>query len=303
MFGMYPLVTVGICVRNGEDMLPSAAESILGQDYPQRQIQIIFVDDGSSDGTPQVISRYHERHGDGVKAFKTPWRGLGHARNLVVEQADGEYILFVDADQILTSSYVRLQVEAMQRNPKLGITAGVFKTVPNNLMLNLEVAPHIVNQKSYGKSKSFIWKTDRLIGTGGTTFRASAIRQVGGFDESIKGAGEDTNLVFRLKRAGWLLAPNRGELYELHGGLSKPRDLWRKYFWYGYGCQRSYLQTQGAYSLPRMSPIAGLITGVFYSFPAYRFLHQKQMFLMPLHYGFKHVAWTLGFIKGQLKRA
>ncbi len=295
-------VTVGICVRNGENMLPNAVNSILHQDYPQEQIQIIFVDDGSQDRTPQIIRQYQAMLGSRVKSFKSSWKGLGHARNLIVDTADGEYILFVDADEILTSNYVKTQVELLQNNPQVGITAGVFRTVPGNFILNLEVAPHIVNQKSYGKPKSFIWKTDKLVGTGGTTFRTKAVRQVHGFDESIKGAGEDTDLVLRIKKAGWLIQPNSAELYELHSGLSKPKDLCKKYFWYGYGCQRSFRQTRDAFSLPRMSPIAGLITGIFYSFPAYKFLRQKQVFLLPLHYGLKHTAWTLGFMKGQIQR-
>ncbi|HSV49944.1 MAG TPA: glycosyltransferase, partial [Candidatus Acidoferrales bacterium] len=297
---MTPLVTVGICVRNGEKMLPAAVDSILGQDYPQNQIQIIFVDDGSIDRTPQIINDYAKRLGDKVKAYKSSWKGLGPARNLIVNMADGEYLLFVDCDEILTPSYIKAQVEAMQHNPRLGITAGVFKTVPNNFILNLEVAPNIVNQKSYGKPKNFIWKTEKLIGTGGTTFRTQAIRQVHGFDENIKGAGEDTDLVLRIKKAGWLLQPNSAELYELHSGLSTPYSLWKKYYWYGYGCQRSFKKTQGAFSLPRMTPIAGIVTGLMYSFPAYKFLRQKQMFLLPLHYGLKLTAWTAGFMKGQL---
>jgi hypothetical protein len=48
--------------------------------------------------------------------------------------------------------------------------------------------------------------------------------------------------------------------------------------------------------------MAGLVTGVLYSAPAYRYLHQKQVFLLPLHYGLKHMAWTLGFMKGQLEK-
>jgi glycosyltransferase involved in cell wall biosynthesis len=301
-YGMSPLLTVGICVRNGETMLPNAVESILRQDYPPEQLQIIFVDDGSQDSTPKIISQYTALLGKRAKSFKTSWRGLGHARNLIVDTADGKYILFVDADELLTPCYVKAQVEVMEKNPRVGITAGVFRTVPGNFILNLEVAPHIVNQKSYGKPKNFIWKTDKLVGTGGTTFRTAAVRQVHGFDENIKGAGEDTDLVLRIKRAGWLLEPNAAEFYELHSGLSKPKDLWKKYYWYGYGCQKSFQQTRGAFSLPRMSPIAGLVTGIFYSFPAYRFLRQKQMFLLPLHFGFKHAAWTLGFISGQIKR-
>lgn len=297
------LVTVGICVRNGEKMLPNAINSIINQDFPPEQLQVIFVDDGSQDRTPEIIKQYLPIFGERAKFFQSAWKGLGLARNLIVNEADGEYVLFVDADEILTSGYVKAQVEVLEKNPQVGITAGTFKTVPGNLILNLEVAPYIVNQRNFGQPKKLVLKTDKLIGTGGTTFRVKAIRQVNGFNESIKGAGEDTDLILRIKKAGWLIQANMAELYELHGGLSKPKDLWKKYFWYGYGCQKSFQQTRGAFSLPRMSPFAGLITGLFYSFPAYRFLHQKQVFLLPLHFGLKHTAWTFGFMKGQIARS
>jgi glycosyltransferase involved in cell wall biosynthesis len=295
-------VTVGICVKNGEKMLPDALESILNQNYPQEQIQVIIVDDGSTDSTPQILRKYVYQYPDQIRAFKSSWQGLGSARNFIVGKADGKYLLFVDADEILTPGYIRTQVQVMEDNPKVGITAGVFKTVPHNLVLTLEVAPNIVNQKSYGKPKSFIWKTEKLIGTGGTTFRTQAIRQVNGFDTSIKGAGEDTDLVIRIKRAGWLLVANDGELYELHGGLSTPHALLKKYYWYGYGCQRTYDKTGAAFSVPRMTPLAGIVTGLLYSFPAYRYLYEKKMFLLPIHYGLKLSAWTWGFMKGQLQK-
>jgi len=299
---MSALVTVGICVKNGEKMLQNAIDSILNQNYPQEQIQLILVDDGSTDKTSQILKKYVEALGGRARAFKSSWQGLGSARNFIVSKSKGKYLLFVDADEILTRDYVKTQVEVMENNPQVGITAGVFKIVQGNLILNLEVAPNIVNQKNFGKPKGFLLKTDKLIGTGGTTFRTAAIRQVNGFDESIKGAGEDIDLVLRIKKAGWLIEANTAELYELHGGLSTPHALFKKYYWYGYGCQRSFQKTRGAFSVPRMSPIAGLVTGLLYSFPAYKFLGQKQMFLLPLHYGLKLTAWTCGFMKGQLKQ-
>jgi glycosyltransferase involved in cell wall biosynthesis len=300
---MKPVVTVGICVRNGERMLRNAVDSILSQDFPREKLQVIFVDDGSEDSTPKIISHYVSMLGNQAKFFRTPWQGLGHARNLIVDNADGEFLLFVDADEVLTNGYIQEQVDFLEKHPEVGITSGIFKTVPGNLILNLEVAPFIVNQRNYGQPKSFIWKTDKLIGTGGSTFRVKALKQVKGFDERIKGAGEDIDLVLRIKKAGWVIRPNSAELYELHGGLSKPKDLWKKYFWYGYGCQRTIRQTREAFSIPRMSPIAGLVAGVFYSFPAYRFLHQKQVFLLPFHFGLKLTAWTFGFMKGQIQNS
>jgi glycosyltransferase involved in cell wall biosynthesis len=295
------LVTVGVCVRNGQDLLSAALNSILNQTYPSQLIQIILVDDNSTDGTPKIIRQYSSLLGNRAKTFKAYSQGLGYARNLIVDNADGEFILFVDADEVLTPDYVSVQVDVMHKTSQVGITAGIFRSVPSNPILNLEVIPYIVNQKSFGKPKGFVWKSDKLVGTGGTTFRTIAVRQVGGFNEQIKGACEDTDLVLRIKRAGWQLVANSAEFFEFHGGLSNPVQLWRKYFWYGFGCQKSFQQLRGAFSLPRMSPLAGLVTGLLYIFPAYKFLHQKQVFLLPLHYGFKHAAWTFGFMKGQLK--
>jgi glycosyltransferase involved in cell wall biosynthesis len=297
---MRTLVTVGICVRNGENMLRGAIDSIITQDFPQEQLQVIFVDDGSEDNTSQIITNYMGVLDNRAKFFRTSWRGLGHARNLIIDNADGEYVLFVDCDQILTRNYIKKQVEVMN-NPQVGITAGIFKQIPGNLILNLEITPFIVDQMKYNQPRTFIWKTEKVIGTGGTTFRVKALRQANGFDEKIKGAAEDIELVLRIKKAGWLYSPNNAKLYELHGGMSRPKDLWKKYFWYGYGCQKTFAQTRDAFSIPRMSPLAGLIAGIFYSVLAYKYIGQKYVFLLPFHFTLKLTAWTCGFIKGQIK--
>lgn len=298
---METLLTIGICVRNGQLTIGNAIESILNQSFPHDRMQVIFVDDGSDDHTPDIISRYLPLFSCPTRFLRTTWKGLGQARNLVVQNTQGQYLLFVDADEILTSEYVKSQVEVLEKNPKIGITSGVFRTVPGNLILNLEIIPYIVNQRNYLKPRSFIWKTDKLIGAGGTAFRVEALKQVNGFDESIKGAGEDTDLVLRIKKAGWLIRPNMAELYEFHGGLSKPKDLWKKYYWYGYGCQRTVRQTRGAFSIPRMTPIAGLVAGVFYSLEAYKLMYKKIVFLLPFHFSWKLAAWTCGYMRGQIQ--
>ena len=296
------LVTVGICVRNGQSLLPKAVDSILSQNFPQEKIQVIFVDDGSTDQTPQIISHYLKILGGRGKAFKSTCVGMGDARNLIVNATDGKYLLFVDADEILMPNYMKDQIDLLEKNPDVGVTAGIFKMVPGNVILNLEITPYIVNQINFGQSKSLFLGNDKLMGTGGTAFRTQAIRQVNGFDESIHGAGEDLNLIIRIRDAGWKIKPNKSEFYELHSGLSKPKDLWRKYYWYGYSTHKSFQQIRHVFSLPFMTPPAGVVTGVFYSMSAYRAVHKKEVFLLPLHFGFKLTAWVLGFMKGQLHR-
>ena len=298
---MKPLVTIGMCLHNCESTLSKAIKSISDQDFPHEKMQLIFVDDGSKDHTLKIVEAYISKMDIQTKVFKTEWRGLGIARNLILDNADGEYITWVDADEILTPSYIRKQVEFMEKNPDVGITAGVFGLVPRNLVLNLELLPHIVIHGMFDRPPSFLWKTKKVPGTGGTTFRTKALRQVNGFDKRFKGAGEDVNVAIRIRNSGWLIQLNDAVLYELHNGMSTFKDLWKKYYWYGYGGQQLHVENRDAFSLPRMSPPAGFITGFVFSIDAYKLKRQKSVFLLPLHYCFKTTAWMLGFIDSQIR--
>lgn len=296
---MKPVVTIGMCVRNCENIVQNALDSVINQDYPHEKMQIIFVDDGSEDHTLSIISAYVKKIDIQTKILQTRWQGLGSARNLILNNADGEYIVWVDADEVLTKNYVKKQVEFMESNPSVGITTGLFSTVQKNLVLNLELIPAIIEHVNFGKPKSFMWKTQKMPGTGGATFRVKALRQVDGFDEKLKGVGEDQDVAHRIQNAGWLIRLNNARLYELHGGLLTFKDLWRRYRWYGYGGEKIYRKNREIFSLPRMSPMAGVLAGFLYSLIAYKLIRQKKVFLLPLHYGIKMTAWMIGFISSQ----
>jgi glycosyltransferase involved in cell wall biosynthesis len=289
-----------MCVRNCENILGRAIDSIIKQDFPHELMEVIFVDDGSEDGTLQIILNYVSKMDIKAKVFQSKWQGLGAARNLIVDNAQGDYIVWVDSDEILSKEYVRKQVEFMEQNPNVGICGGMVKIVSSNLILNLELIPRIVDNVSFGKPRSFIWKTERLPGTGGSIFRVKAIRQVKGFNEQISGVGEDQDIALRIKKANWLIRFNDAKFYETHGEMATLKDLWKKYLWYGYGSHKLYRKNRQLFIFPRMSPIAGFIAGFFYSLIAYKLLNQKMVFLLPLHFGFKMIAWTLGFIKSQI---
>lgn len=295
-----PIVSVGMCVRNCENTLRDAIESVAKQDFPHELMEIIFVDDGSEDCTPELISNYVSRMDINSKVFHTSWKGLGQARNLVIKNAIGDYIIWVDGDEILPEDYVKKQVEFMNHNASVGLTAGIIGIPPENPILTLELIPSVIDHIRYGSPRSFVWKTEKLPGTGGSTFRVKALRQVNGFDDCLAGVGEDQDVAKRIKDAGWLIRLNDTVFYEKHGGMGTVRDLWNKYFWYGYGNQSLYRKNRKLFSLPRMSPPAGFITGFFYSLIAYRLLHRKMVFLLPFHFALKKIAWSLGFIKGQI---
>jgi GT2 family glycosyltransferase len=200
----------------------------------------------------------------------------------------------------LSPSYIRNQVDFMEKNPDVGITTGLVSLVPGNLILNLELIPGIVSHLDSHKPRNFIWKTESLPGTGASTFRVKALKQVNGFNKRLRVSGEDVEAAYRMRSAGWLVKFNPAKYYELSGDMSNFKDLWTKYKGRGYGSEKIYRENRNLFSFPRMSPIAGLLTGFLCSIKGYKLIRQKRVFLLSLHYGIKMTAWMFGFIRSQI---
>lgn len=292
-----PIVTIGVCFRNCEHSVKGVVDTLLAQDFPHENVEVIFIDDGSKDGTLSCVLDYVPSIDMYVRVFHQEWKGLGSARNLVVNKAKGEYVLWVDANMTLARDYVRKQVELMQKNPRIGIAKGMCGLSPKgNWVSTLEnvgwVATHV---KNGGKI------TPKVVhlGTAGCIYRISAIRQVGGFDENIRSAGEDTEAAYRINKAGWLLVlANDTTFY-----VSRPNTwnkIWKTYFMYGYNLHYIYRKDKNIITLCKMLPMVSLIAGLLDSFVAYRLTRRKLVFLLPLHYFFRMTAWFLGFARNHI---
>ena len=102
------LISVIVPVYNVEPYLRQCLDSIISQTY--RNIEIILIDDGSTDGCPQICDEYRERDGR-IVVFHTENRGLSAARNLGIDHAHGEWIMFVDSDDWVEPEFCRLPYE------------------------------------------------------------------------------------------------------------------------------------------------------------------------------------------------
>jgi glycosyltransferase involved in cell wall biosynthesis len=112
-----PLVTVMIGAYNAAPYLGEAIESALGQDY--EPIELIVVDDGSTDGTADVARSFAQ-----TKLIRQENGGNGAARNRAVENASGELYAFLDADDRFTPGKLRLQKDALDADPGLDMVFG-----------------------------------------------------------------------------------------------------------------------------------------------------------------------------------
>jgi len=293
-----PIVTIGVCVKDRGHTLSEAIESIMHQDFPHTMMEVIFVDDGSRDSTLSVIQEYVSRIDIATKIFHTEWQGLGLARNIVVKNAKGKYIVWVDGDMRLPNDHVKKQVDFMEKNPDVGIAKAKYGMFFGKTVATLENMSDVV-EETLGK---IYWKKhSKLPGSGGSIYRVEAIKQVGGFDAGIKRVGEDQDIAYRVRSAGWSLSRTQAVFHE--GRETTWKALWDKYFWYGYGNYKIYCKNRNIFSLPRMVPPASLIIGLFYSTIAYKLTHKKIFFLLPFHFTLKTLSWCAGFITNQANLA
>lgn len=103
------MVSVIVPVYNVEEYLPRCIESILGQVCAD--VELILVDDGSSDGSGGICDRYADED-DRVKTIHTHNRGVSSARNTGLDEAHGEWIVFVDADDYVSPRYISDMIDA-----------------------------------------------------------------------------------------------------------------------------------------------------------------------------------------------
>ena len=106
-----PLVSIIIPCHNAARWLRAALESALAQTW--RELEVIVIDDGSSDDSALIARSFEPR---GVLVHTQPNRGASAARNHGLKMARGEFIQFLDADDLLTPDKIAAQVERLQRN-------------------------------------------------------------------------------------------------------------------------------------------------------------------------------------------
>lgn len=121
-------VSIVVPVYNVEKYLNECVDSLLKQTY--KNIEIILVDDGSTDSSGNICDEYLEKYPDIIKVVHKRNEGLGYARNSGLEIAGGHYVTFVDSDDYADEDLVEVLVSAAE-NKKADVVIGGFKRVTN----------------------------------------------------------------------------------------------------------------------------------------------------------------------------
>lgn len=216
-----PLVSVIIPAYNCASFVGEAIESVQGQDYPRKEI--IVVDDGSTDSTPAVLQSF----GDTIRVLHRPNGGAAAARNSGLRHAQGEYIAFLDGDDLWFPGKLALQVRHLQAHFRVGLVFTDWAVWPESG----DPRPPDRRPRADGPPGGDIdpehsgWLYHRLLlncvlFTSTVLIRRSIIQEVGEFDETLRN-GQDYDYwlrVSRLTEIHKLAAPLA--VYRHHGGNS-----------------------------------------------------------------------------------
>ena len=118
-----PLVSIVIPTHNRKEKLTRLIRSILESDYPKDKLEIIVVDDGSTDGTYEYIKKQFPQ----VRVIRNEEEKLlAESRNIGVRASHGKYIFIIDDDNIVDKNTIRELVEFMKKNPEVGVVGPIM---------------------------------------------------------------------------------------------------------------------------------------------------------------------------------
>ncbi len=194
---------------NRRDLLKEALEAVRGQDYPSDLVEVIVVDNGSGDGSPGMVSREFPgirliRNGDN--------RGFCAANNQGIEAASpaSRYIVLLNNDAVPATGWLSALVEVAGLLPGAGMVASKILVYENPsridkvghlLYLDGQNRGRGTGQTDHGQFdhvEEILWPDGCAA-----LYRREMLKEIGGFDEDLFAYGDDADLGFRARVAGW----------------------------------------------------------------------------------------------------
>ncbi|MFC1933566.1 glycosyltransferase [Chloroflexota bacterium] len=214
-----PKVSVIIPAHQCSNFLFDAIDSVLAQAY--EDYELIVVDDGSTDGTAAAVAKY----GNQVKYIFQQNRGVASARNTGILAGQGEYLAFLDADDVWLPNKLESEVKFLDAHDEIGLVYSdytYFGTRPISKTRGFEDVPLMCGCVL----KKLFWHNP--ICTSAVLIRRSCFEKVGLFDESLV-HGEDRDMWLRIARCfeiGYIDVPlARYRLHQKNAHLDTERML------------------------------------------------------------------------------
>ena len=242
-----PKVSILIPCYNSEAFLAETLQSCINQQYTN--IEIIVVDDGSTDNSLQVANKWEGNH-DNIFVYQQPNAGVCRARNLAFEKSTGDYIMYLDADDIISQDKVSAQIELLR-----GEASDVICTCAwDRFYTAIEEAkfPHLSVYRNYdsGLDLAEDLLNGGMFGISCYLTHRSIIEKAGRWNEELT-INTDGEFFFRvLANAGKVLFSGNGVLYYRSSNKNsmsrhKPTEKKGKSLLLSYTLTEDYIEQKG----------------------------------------------------------
>jgi len=205
-----PKVSVVMPVYNGERFLRESLDSVFAQTF--QDFELLCIDDGSADNSVTVLEQYGSR----LRVVRQQNAGQSAARNAGVALAKGEYVAFLDQDDLWYPSKLAGQVTTLEADNQVVLVHCNFDRIDENGRM-LQEAAGLVERSSALASSMGELIGEALIFPSAMMIRKDAYQRSGGFCSELQGF-EDFDLIARLKQQGaFVMLNERGMAYRVHG--------------------------------------------------------------------------------------
>ena len=213
---MAPKVSVNLCCYNGENYVGEALESIAGQTF--KDWELVFINDGSTDATERIVLDFKEQGHPVVYHYQRN-KGLGASRNEALRRSRGEYIAFIDHDDLWLRDKLKQQVEILDKDQDSALVyTNYFKLKPNG-------RKYLGNRKMQPEGDIFediLYYYSICLST--VMVRRQALEKLETIFDPNLGLAEETDVFMRLlyrEKARYIEQPL--SVYRIHSSMSTIR--------------------------------------------------------------------------------
>jgi O-antigen biosynthesis protein len=215
----WPRVSVVVCTYNGSQTIRGCLDGLARLDYPD--FEVIVVDDGSTDGTADIVSECD------VRLIRTKNCGLSSARNTGMHASTGEIVAYIDDDAYPDPHWLTYLAATFGTTTHAGV-GGPNIPPPDDG----SIAECVANAPGGPVHVLLSDREAEHIPGCNMAFRKACLEAIGGFDAQFRVAGDDVDVCWRLREAGWTLGFHPAAMV-WHHRRNSVRTYWKQQRGYG----------------------------------------------------------------------
>jgi glycosyltransferase involved in cell wall biosynthesis len=209
-----PIVSVLIDTYNHERFIEQAIRSALEQDFPATEREILVVDDGSQDRTPEIAAKFAPQ----VRLIRKANGGQASAFNVGIPECQGEIVAFLDGDDWWAPGKLKLVVAAFSENPGVGLIGHSITEVLADGAHRSELVREFPRFRiDSGAGARLFRRRKSFLGTSRMAFRAELLRRIGPVPESLTIQADEFLFTLGALFSEVLLLRESLTFYRLHG--------------------------------------------------------------------------------------